>query len=333
MLVTFLIFIVLFFLYVHITAHYKKNEDLEIYEMDFTTNHDLQDVCNVKQPIIFDFRACCPELFEKDGINLDKICEKYDKFLVKVKDSNDYWAMPVIEVVDAVPLSLGNYRTLAMTDSRARYYTDGNEFFMEDSGLQSTVEKVDEYLKPNYTVHKTYDILTGSAGTCMPMQYHNHFRRFLIVTSGHIHVKMTPWKSSKYLHPITDYENYEFRSLTNVWNPTANKSEKIRADYDRIQFEEFDVHAGYVLYIPPYWWYSVKFADNANTVFINATYDSAITMIADSADLARHFLQLQSNKEIVTRTLVAEPKPVKQIPPELAPNAEIDGKQPIKEDL
>lgn len=324
MLMTFLIFIVLFFLYVHITAHYKKNEDLEIYEMDFTTNQDLQDVCNVKQPMIFDFRECYPELFENQGkYSLDKLCEKYDKYLVKVKDNNDYWKTPVIEVVDAVPLSLGNYKILAMTDSKSRYYTDNNEFFMEDSGLQSTIEKVDEYLKPPFTVYKTYDMITGSLGSCMPMQYHTHFRRFLIVTSGSIHVKMTSWKSHKYLHTITDYENYEFRSLTNVWNPDSNKSEKVRADYDRIQFVEFDVHAGYVLYIPPYWWYSAKFSENTNTVIFSATYDSTISIIANTTNLARHFLQIQSNKEIVTRTLVAEPKPIVPITEELSPITEI----------
>ena len=306
MLVTVVIFIVLFFMYVHITAHYKKNEDLEIYETDYTTNQDLQDVCNVKQPMIFDFRPCFPEHAD---IHLDKLCEKYDKYLVKVKDCNDYWAIPSMEVVDAVPLSLGNYRTLAMTDSKSRYYTDGNEFFVEDSGLHSImVDKMDEYLKPNFTVYKTYDMITGSAGTCMPMQYHNHLRRFVFVTTGKLHVKMTPWKSSKYLHPITDYENYEFRSLTNVWKPDANKSDKIRADYDRIQFLNFDVHAGYVIYIPPYWWYSFQFSENnANSMILTATYDSAMTMVANSSDLARHFLQLQNNKEIVARTLVAEP--------------------------
>jgi hypothetical protein len=307
MLVTFLIFIVLFFLYVHINAHYKKNEDLEIYETDYTTNADIQDVCNLKQPTLFDFRQCCPELFENDNYSLDKLCQKYDKYLVKVKNSTDYFADPVNEIVDAVPLSLGNYRVLALTDSKSRYYTDGNEFFVEDSGL--SVGIVDEFLKPSFSVQTSYDIITGSPGTSMPMQYHNHLRRFLIVTSGRIHVKMTPWKSHKYLHPVTDYENYEFRSAMNIWS-RAHNSDKIRADFDRIKFTDFDVHAGYALYIPPYWWYSVQFAENVESAIVSATYDSTISIIANGADLARHFLQLQRNKEIITRTLVAEPKPV-----------------------
>jgi len=309
MLVTIVIFIVLFFLYVHINAHYTKNEDLEIYETDYTTNKDLQDVCNLKQPTLFEFSQSCPELFENENYTLDKLCKKYDKYFVKVKDSTDYFTDPPTEIVDAVPLSLGNYRILAMTDSKKRYYTDNNEFFIEDAAL--SVSKVDEYLKPNFSVKTSYDIIAGSAGTSMPMQYHNHFRRFLIVTSGRIHVKMTPWKSNKYLHPLTDYDNYEFRSAMNVWSPDSNKSDKIRADYDRIKFTEFDVHKGYALYIPPYWWYSLQFAENiTDTVILSATYDSAVSIIANSTDLLKHFLQIQNNKEIITRTLVAEPKPI-----------------------
>jgi hypothetical protein len=308
MLVTVLIFVVLFFLYVHINSHYKKNEDLEIYETDYTTNPDLQEVCDLKQPTLFDFRASCPELFENDHYGLDKIIQKYDKYLVKVKDCNDYFTNPPTEVIDAVPLSLGNYHVLAMTDSKTRYYTDNNEFFMEDSGMQ-VGKMVDDYLKPNFAVQKSYDMISGSRGTSMPMQYHNHYRRYLIVTSGRIHVKMTPWKSHKYLHPVTDYENYEFRSAMNVW--TANHVDnKIRADYERIKFTEFDVHTGYVLYIPPYWWYSIQFAENTDTVVLGATYDSAVSIIANGPDLLRHFLQLQRNKEIITRTLSIESKAV-----------------------
>ena len=316
MLATFLIFIVLFFLYVHINAHYKTSEDLEIYEMDYNTNEHLQDICNVKQPTLFDFRTCCPELFSFNGepcpITLDKLCEKYDKYLVKVKNNNDYWSYPPLDVVDSVPLSLGNYRTLAMTDSKSRYYTDGNQFFVEDSGLQHIMEKTDEYLKPNFTINKTYDMIHGTPGCKLPMQYHNHFRKFLIVTSGRIHVKMTPWKSTKYLHLIKDYENYEFRSAMNIWTPDANKN-KMRSDFDRIQFIDFDVHEGYVLYIPPYWWYSIEIADNTNTIILSVTYDSAISTLANVTDIAQHYIQLQNNKEIVTRTLVAEPSPIKNL--------------------
>ena len=40
--ITFLIFMIILFLYVHINDQYKKSEDLEIYEMDYISNSELQ---------------------------------------------------------------------------------------------------------------------------------------------------------------------------------------------------------------------------------------------------------------------------------------------------
>ena len=37
-------------------TQFKKSEDLEIYEMDYSTNAHLQDVCDVRQPVLFNVR-------------------------------------------------------------------------------------------------------------------------------------------------------------------------------------------------------------------------------------------------------------------------------------
>jgi hypothetical protein len=51
--ITILIFLTIIFLYIHIMAQFKKSEDLEIYEMDYSTNQNLQETCSVKQPVLF----------------------------------------------------------------------------------------------------------------------------------------------------------------------------------------------------------------------------------------------------------------------------------------
>jgi hypothetical protein len=43
---------------------YKQSEDLEIYEMDYNNNVQLQEICNVKQPIIFDIEPIFPTIIE-----------------------------------------------------------------------------------------------------------------------------------------------------------------------------------------------------------------------------------------------------------------------------
>ena len=37
-------------------TQFKKSEDLEIYEMDYSTNANLQDVCDVRQPVLFNVK-------------------------------------------------------------------------------------------------------------------------------------------------------------------------------------------------------------------------------------------------------------------------------------
>ena len=50
------IFIIILFLYIHIIDQYKRNEDLDILEMDYQNNVDLQKICNIRQPFVFDFK-------------------------------------------------------------------------------------------------------------------------------------------------------------------------------------------------------------------------------------------------------------------------------------
>lgn len=281
---------------------YKTSEDLEIYEMDYTHVEALQEVCNVRQPTLFAFRAIYPRIFEE--VTTSTILAKNEKTpLVCVKDVNDYWKEPVIDSIDFVPLGFGNFRMLAITDSKSHYYSDNNHIFIEDSFIKNEAYKLDDFLKPDYVVSRNYDIIMGSAGCPTPLQYHNHYRRFIVVLSGKIHVKMTPWKSRKNVHPINDYEKYEFRSKINVWSPQA----KYATDMEHIKFLEFDVKEGYVLYIPPYWWYSIQFPD-ANPLLLSVTYDSAMSTLSNAWDLTKYFFQQHNIKEKTTRIFVAEPK-------------------------
>ena len=69
---------------------------------------------------------------------------------------------------------------------------------------------------------------------------------------------MTPPRSSKYLYPIKDYDNFEFRSSINPWNV----QDQYKKDFDKIKCLELTLEPGKILFIPAYWWYSLKFEDN-----------------------------------------------------------------------
>jgi hypothetical protein len=296
MLLHFFIFIIVLFLYVHIIAQYKRSEDLEIYEMDYTNNSQLQEVCNLKQPTLFEFQSIDPTMM--DTINSVFVNTNYD---VTIKDTNDYYIEMTNDApsksIDSIVLPYPSAKQLMNTDPTSHFITENNEDFIEESGYLSVLQQnINDYLKPSFIVQTKYDICTGSRGASTPLRYHNHYRHFLIVSSGKIRVKMTPWKSSKYLYPIKDYENYEFRSPINAWTP----QKKYANDIDKVRFLEFDVMAGYILYIPAYWWYSIQYVPNVDTVVCNVTYNSTINILSNTKDWVLYFIQQQNiHKKLV----------------------------------
>jgi hypothetical protein len=101
---------------------------------------------------------------------------------------------------------------------------------------------------------------------------------------------MTSWKSSKFLHKHKDYENYEFWSPVHPYNPTS----EFTSDLERTNFIEFDVKAGYMLYIPAYWWYSISYLNDPATYICNITYNTFANSLSNSWDLSMYFLQQQN---------------------------------------
>ena len=286
----FIIFVIILFLYVHIIAQYKKSEDLEIYEMDYASNQALQEICDLKQPVLF-------RLTIDNPINIENLSYKNDirVYSTGTNATND----PASYVLLPFP----QFHNLITTTTNPHYYTEKNRDFIDEVDLYDNFRELDPYLKPYYTAQTIYDVWTGGRLINTPLRYHINYRQYLYVTSGKIHVKMTPYKSRKYLHPIIDYANFDFRSPINPFTPQA----EYMHDMDKTKFLEFDVHAGFVLYVPPYWWYSIQYAadsfDKKKTVVMSVIYNTTMNILANSPSIARYYMQLQNTKNIVLKTL------------------------------
>jgi len=294
--VSVLIFVVILILYIHIMAHYKRSEELEIYEMDFIKNSHLQEVCDIKQPFLFKYNSVNPEFFEK--LNDETIYDLVASQDVRVKEIGDYWN-PNEKTVDSVVVPLSSFQMLISTDTKSRYFTENNyDLIEDDTKLDRLFRKNDHYLKPILTMKTKYDICMGSKGVIKPMRYHTNYRHYICVNSGKITVKMTPFKSNKYLHPIKNYDTYEFRSPVNVWNPP----EMYMNDVESMRVVEVNVVAGNILYVPPYWWYSIKF-DNTDTLISEFTYISLMNSVANSLDWVRNFIQNSNIEKNLSKSI------------------------------
>ena len=279
------LFLLVVFVYIHIVAQWKKSEDLEIYEMDYVNATHLHEICSVKQPVMFEF-VHNPEFYHR--IQLSKM-EKFDNYDVKVKDTRDYWK-PVhtdTPAVDYIVLPFHSAQKLMSSDTNSRYISENNSEFMEATGLEYVCSSMDSFLKPPINLYSKYDLMMGSKHATTPLRYHTNACYFVAPTSGKIRVKMTPWKSSRYLHPVKDYDQYEFRSSVNIWNPAPNHMN----DMDKLRFLDFEVQKGHILSIPPYWWYSIRYSTDSDTCVCGITYDTVINAMAHSYDWALYYMQ------------------------------------------
>ena len=298
-----ILFVIVLVLYLHIVQQLKTSEDLEIYEMDYTTNANLQEVCDVKQPVLFEYISVSPDLYSEITTEKLDACGIYE---VKVKDIKDYYLETDSSSPDYVVLPLQSANKLLKSDTHSSYFTENNHDFVEDANLYQFFHANDEFIKPSTTVITKYDIMMGSSGAYTPLRFHKDCRRFISTLSGKITIKMTPYKSSKYLSPVNDYENYEFRSPVNVWAP----QKKYKTDVSKLKFLEFDVMPGFMLYIPPYWWYSIKFSDGQETVVSGFTYNTMMNCITNIPNWALYYLQQHNTKTRIAKTIAIEPSTI-----------------------
>jgi hypothetical protein len=266
----FLLFATILF-YVHLQFQYKKKEDLEIYEMDYLSNANLQEVTDLKQPVFFSlegtdslFAALHPDLQEEVVVK-DVGDYHRSSSLSREKDGKD-----VIKetAVIGIALSFSSAYGLMDSDPKHVFYSENNGTFLEETDILSSFQKFASKIGTSWSVQNRYDLLFGSPKVTMPWKFHTSSQRFLVVSPGAgVRVKMTPWKSRKYMDVVYDYEAFDF------WARSVQET--------NMKCLDFDLKPGQVLYIPPYWFYSVEFlSEGPPTNHTDRTNQSQISFLA-----------------------------------------------------
>lgn len=278
----FFIFCIVLFIYLHIQFHLKTSDDLEMYEVDNPSKDKLEEICDIRQPVLFDFdNEKIIQTTSKDFISLN-----YPAFEIKIRNSKDIDYSSEIYM----PLPLHTAIKLFEEDQNENYYSENNTDFLQETGVIKNLQYNDEFIRPNMVSNCFYDIMFGSTNTVTPFRHEINYRNYFLVTQGSIKIKLAPPKSSKYLYQKNDYENFEFRSPMNPWNIQP----QYIADFDKIKCLEFTLTQGKTVYIPAYWWYSIKF--NKNSSIACFKYRTYMNNIAISPFIAMYALQIQNVK-------------------------------------
>jgi hypothetical protein len=218
--------------------------------------------------------------------NKDCLLENYPIFEVKIRDKCDDENNNNTEIY--LPLQFHVANKLFLDDKKSQYFSEGNSDFLTETGAIKNWSYNDEFLRPYLVSNCYYDIMMSSKNTCTPFRYEMNYRNYFIVTQGSITVKLAPPKSARYLYPIHDYENFEFKSPINPWDPQS----KYKADFDKIKCLEIVLTPGKFLFIPSYWWYSFKFSENTSVSCFK--YRTYVNNIAISPQIFMYALQNQN---------------------------------------
>ena len=236
-------------------AQFKTSEDLEIYETDYVSNRELDEVCDLRQPVMFEFKSYT-DMFDSPAIDGGSV-------VVNVRDKTE---------TETIRLPFESAMTLMKTDEKSRFSSENNP-----SMPINEIARINAFLKPPWIVQETTDVIFGSNGATTPLQYHTNHRTFMCVKSGRVRVKMTPYKSRKYAGAKTAPDNPNKRMAENEID-------------ERMRFLEFEVSSGYVLYVPSRWYYSIQMFDDAQVCGI--TYNTVVSLLANLPDIVPGNLRL-----------------------------------------
>jgi len=296
------IFCIVLFLYLHIHFHLKRSNDLEVYEIEQPSKQRLEEVCDIRQPTTFEFYN--DQLLTQ--VSYQSIHTNYRAFDIHIRDvAKPQPSNHPGKDEEAKHLQKGteHEQVLYMTvtfkvahevlrkDTEMKYLSEHNSDFIDETGLIKIFQLNDEFLRPYMVSKCMYDILMASTGTTTPLRYEVNYRNYFLVTQGQVKIMLIPPKDTRYLYPINDYDILEFRTPVNPWKVQPEYQD----DFDKIKTLEVELFQGMVMFIPAYWWYSIKFISNETSV-CSFKYRTHMNTISIAPQLCMNLLQNMNTK-------------------------------------
>lgn len=273
-----LIFVIIFFVYIHIKSFTKTSNDIDIYQLNNPSQEIIEENSRFNQPL--HIKNIENDIFNMNYDWLYDNFKYYDINYMNIKDEGFYKI-----------INLNNANTLFNNDISNLYISKNNDNFIKSTFLNEYIKKTDSILRTNMLVTSDYDIIIGSKNSYTKPKYSLIANNYIIPTSGSIEILLYPPKYNKFMHINKDYFNMEFTSNIDVYNV----SDKYKDDLYKCNFSKVIVNKGDILLIPMYWMYTIKILEK-NTLVYNLKYKSLINYIVNVKHDFIHLLQKYNKK-------------------------------------
>ena len=148
-------------------------------------------------------------------------------------------------------------KPLSLNKVPKTYISHDNQEFLQETRLFRKYEMVDEELRPYLCAEKTYDLLLGNTHT--PVQQKDYDRTYLYCVEGNCKLRIATPRNYKYIHDKVD-----------IWNIGEDS---------KIKYKEIVLKPGEMIFIPAYWWYSMKLEDSKVAVFHYRTWMNVLSIV------------------------------------------------------
>ena len=283
-LINLFIFCIILFLYIHIYYHIKTSNYLEIYEVENVSKDSLEDLCNLKQPILIN------SITLLDNISIDYLSQNYNSFDIKIKNRNEddlYLDMKLMTAIE-----------LFKKDISANYYSENNRDFLDETTIYKIINTSDLFLRPYNVSFIDYDLIFGSINSYTPFRYNLNCRNYFNVLSGKIEITLCPPKNHKYLYVKNNYEYLDYVSLVDI----NNVQNIYKNDFEKVKLLRIELTCKSLLQIPAYWFYSIKFLE-AETIVCHYKYKTYMSSVSILPQLFMKFIQNNNVKTNLTKII------------------------------
>lgn len=154
-------------IYLHFMSEFKFVKKFSIYDVEYTNRNELQKICELKQPFVFEL-----QLQSEDNIN------KAQNMCIFDNSDNEF-----------ISLSYSSLEELLEKDKEGNYYSMKNQDFAKNE-LPVTFSELNKYVNPYFSCNTTYDVIMGSNNAHTSLLYLRESGMFIYVKSGHVNVKL-----------------------------------------------------------------------------------------------------------------------------------------------
>jgi hypothetical protein len=185
-------------------------------------------------------------------------------FQVSVGNQGQHMSTKYDSILDRLEMTMNEFIAIINTDAKHNYYlaqTSVQDLMPE---LLEDIDYPSDYL-PNREV-TSINIWFGLGGNQSPLHYDGS-PNFIAMIAGGKTVKLFAPNQSEYLYKHSVYDAKTHVSQINMTDVNEQKFPKFKL----AKLDEIKLFPGDILYLPPFWWHSVRGDDGIN-ISLNAWY-------------------------------------------------------------